>query len=349
MTKNKDLLTSSYDFELPSELIAQRPMEPRDHSRLLVYDENQNSVTHTFFYNIDQFLPKDSSLIFNKTKVRTCRLLGYKSTGGKAEIFILEELGEYQAKCFIKTSGKKKVGDYFFIQDDIQANIEGQKEGVFFLKFNQKISQVIRDVGMMPIPPYIRNGLADKKDEIDYQTIYAQDEGSVATPTAGLHFTSSLMDKLSKQGHPFHYVTLHVGLGTFAPVKTQDLSDHTMHTEEYSVNRLEWDSIKTSKKKIAIGTTTLRVLESIWDSEKQHEANCEIKGETNIFLYPGKEVVSIDGLLTNFHLPQSTLLMLVSSLIGREKTLELYKEAVQRKYRFFSYGDAMLILRKERC
>lgn len=340
---NLDLLLSSYDYDLPAEQIAKRPASPRHDSKLLVYDESSDTITHDIFLNLDQYLDRGSELVLNKSKVFPCRLLGEKDTGAKVEVFILSltptDLGH---ECLIKSSSKKKVGDRYLF-DGFTGTLAGHGEqGTFFIQFNQGIEEVLGK-GNVPIPPYIRDGVSDEQDKADYQTIYAANSGSVAAPTAGLHFTQEVFDRLDIKGIGRSFVTLHVGLGTFAPVKAEDISQHKMHTENFFVEKREWSQIKKASKRFAVGTTSLRVLESLWNEENIEEGKMY---ETDIFLHPGVPVQSIDGLITNFHLPGSTLIMLVASLIGREKTLEIYKVATEQGYRFFSYGDAMLILRK---
>lgn len=355
---DSDLLVKNYSYELPEELIAQRPATPRDSSRLLIYKEETDEIIHETFKNLSKYLPKESCLIHNNSRVFPCRLKAQKPSGGAAELFLLSltpnEKGEYP--CLIKSSSKKKEGDIFKILShkgeslgEMELSGKGS-DGTFFIKplQGQELSQWVYEEGKVPIPPYIRKGDSDQQDLEDYQTVYAgkekEEEGSVAAPTAGLHFTENVFKSLEEKNISRNFVTLHVGLGTFRPVKAESLKDHTMHSENFFVKQEQWKSILKAKKRIAVGTTSLRVLESLW--ENRNESVWEEMNETSIFLHPGVEVQSIDGLLTNFHLPESTLLMLVSSLIGREKTLELYKIAVKEKYRFFSYGDAMLILRK---
>lgn len=350
---NKDLLKSSYFYELPEELIAQRPMEPRDHSRLLIYDEANDQIIHAKFKDLPKYLPERSSLVVNNSKVFPCRLKAKKSTGGKVELFFLslKPLPSSGHPCLIKSSGKKKVGDQFVIEGpsgDVHAEIIGLlMDGTFEVKVSAPLESLLESKGQVPIPPYIRQGESDEADLNDYQTIYASNKdeevGSVAAPTAGLHFTPRVFEELNHRGITKNEVTLHVGLGTFRPVKAESILDHQMHEENFWVSPENWKSIKEARCRIAVGTTSLRVLESLW-AEKDHYQGGEIKS-TSIFLHPGVEVHSIDALITNFHLPESTLLMLVSALIGREKTLELYRLAVKERYRFFSYGDAMLILR----
>jgi S-adenosylmethionine:tRNA ribosyltransferase-isomerase len=347
MTINKDHLLSSYDYDLPPELIAQRPCVPRDKSRLLVYNEELDEITHTTFEYINDFLPEDSKLILNQSKVFPCRLIGKKDTGAKIEVFILStELKNEGYLCLIKSSKKKNIGDQYLFDNGVTGKLTRLVgDGTFIISFNLTIEDVLDKAGSIPIPPYIRSGKSDDQDFDDYQTVFAKEIGSVAAPTAGLHFTDEVFKKLVDKNITQNFVTLHVGLGTFSPVKSESIHDHNMHTEQYFVEKDDWEEILKAKKRFAVGTTSLRVLESLWpqkDSIKPLNLY-----DTDIFLHPGKKVESISGLITNFHLPGSTLLMLVASLIGREKTLQLYNIAIKERYRFFSYGDAMLIIRKE--
>lgn len=341
-----DLKLESYFYDLPEELIAERPVEGRHHSRLLIYDEKSDTITHATFKDLPKFMPEKATLVMNQSRVFPCRLLGSKSTGAKVEVLLLRahpnEDGDFPA--LVRTGSKKKVGDLYQFAGGLNATIyQCLPNGTFLLRFNREVtSELLEEVALVPIPPYIREGVSDKRDLTDYQTVYAKEVGSVAAPTAGLHFTDELFSELENKGIARKFVTLHVGIGTFAPVKSEVITDHQMHFEEFFVDRDNLEGIKKARKTVAVGTTTLRVLESIYGSD--YRAG-ELKS-TNIFLHPGVPVHSIDGLITNFHLPRSTLLMLVSALIGREKTLELYKEAVNEGYRFFSYGDAMFIRRK---
>lgn len=347
-----DSLVSSYDFDLPEELIAQRPVNSADRaqSRLLVYNAQTNKVTHDFFYNIGHYLPADSTLVFNQSKVFPSRLIGKKESGGKAELFFLESTPNEKNlySVLIRTTSKKQIGSRYFFAEDFSVELnELGIDGTFKVKINlpekyATLMDYLEKNALIPIPPYIRKGESDEADRTDYQTIYSKHIGSVAAPTAGLHFTEKLMSDLSSSGIRAAYVTLHVGLGTFRPVSVDNIKDHIMHEEHYFIDADNLSKIRSSKKIIAVGTTSLRVLES---SLRESDFCADKIFSTSIFLHPGVDVKSISGLLTNFHLPQSTLLMLVSSLVGRKKTLELYAEAVREKYRFFSYGDAMLILR----
>jgi S-adenosylmethionine:tRNA ribosyltransferase-isomerase len=364
----EDFLLQSYDYHLPADLIAERPASQRHNSRLLVYNHVTNSVDHSTFQNLGNFLPSSSCLVMNNSKVFACRLKGKKNSGGEVEIFLLSPNGEkkqYSNKSYlvypalIKASGKRKIHEEFLL-DDFRAMIfslatnEGEtknnKDDFFQLGFfldtdEKKLKDYIAQKATIPIPPYVRHGIADQKDRQDYQTVYAQVEGSVAAPTAGLHFSPTLLDDLSLRGIKTAFVTLHVGLGTFRPVKVANITEHQMHYESYQVSAENMKIINHHHENlIAVGTTSLRVLETLRALGPLSALHQPQLGETNIFLYPGKEVKSIKGLITNFHLPQSSLIMLVSSLIGRKKTLELYQLAIQEKYRFFSYGDGMLIL-----
>lgn len=347
-----DFDLKSYDFDLPPKLIADRPVPDRHSSRLMVFDEATGTITHSTFSEINKFLPQRSTIVFNRSKVFPCRLLGHKPSGGEAEIFVLSLLhdnGIYEALA--RASGKRKVGDEF-IFGSLKATIRAIRgNGTFGVSFNvghDELLNQLESIGKIPIPPYIRNGESDDLDKKTYQTVYAKETGSVAAPTAGLHFSEDLLKKLTDSGHELATVTLHVGSGTFAPVKAENILEHKMHEEFYTIDEENLKKIQNAKYRIAVGTTTLRTLESSW---KEGNVRFDHPGEmssTSIFLHPGKEVHSINALVTNFHLPQSSLIMLVSSLIGREKTLELYRIAIENKYRFFSYGDGMLILRRKK-
>lgn len=344
-----DLLLQSYDFDLPAELIASRPVPDRHSSKLMVYNEASGEVIHTHYHRIGDYLPKESTLVFNRSKVFPCRLIGKKASGGEAEVFVLSllsENGKYPA--MLRAAGKRRVGDEFFFEG-LSAKLQVVKgDGTFLISFSvshEELVSKLETIGKIPIPPYIRNGESDDEDKKSYQTVYAKETGSVAAPTAGLHFSQELLTNLENQGHKLATVTLHVGAGTFAPVKSENILDHKMHEEFYSIDEENLKLIQAAKFRIAVGTTSLRTLESAWtESGVEFDLNQGLKG-TSIFLHPGKKVNSIDALVTNFHLPKSSLLMLVSSIIGREKVLELYNIAVQNQYRFFSYGDGMLILR----
>jgi S-adenosylmethionine:tRNA ribosyltransferase-isomerase len=341
----RDLLLSSYDFHLPEELIAQRPMTPRDHSKLLVYKIKEDKIEHRKFYELPELLPAHSHLVFNQSKVFPCRLVGQKETGSKFEIFFLNIIANPFYPVMIRSNKTKKMGDEFKIEELVLKIEKNNEDGTFQVSLNLNQNQFLdflNEKAKLPIPPYIRKGDSDEKDKKDYQTIYAKDLGSVAAPTAGLHFTPELFENLKRKNIHHSNVTLHVGLGTFKPIIVENILEHQMHSEIFHVSQETANQLNKSQQNlIAVGTTTLRVLESLYHDQQFHAGD----GETNIFLYPGQKVHSINGLITNFHLPKSSLLMLVSALLGREKTLELYAEAIRNNYRFFSYGDAMLILR----
>lgn len=351
---NSDLDLNSYNYFLPEELIASIPLDIRHHSKLLAFDQRNNQISHHQIIDLPGLLSKDTLLVFNQSKVIPGRLLGKKITGGAVEILILQKVPNGKGiPCMIKTSGKKKVGDQYSFEENINAEIsEVVGDGTFKIRFkDHTFDEALGLIGMVPIPPYIRKGIADQNDVKRYQTVYAKEEGSVAAPTAGLHFSKELLKELENHSVDTAFVTLHVGPGTFQPVKSEKISDHKMHKEFFTVDNENLKKLnlakKAGKKIISVGTTTLRVLESIYNDEKSlFEFENQGLGDTDIFLYPGKKVNSIDGLITNFHLPKSSLLMLVSCLIGRDKCLELYESAKSKKYRFYSYGDAMFIKRK---
>ncbi len=350
----QDHFLDSYHFELPGHLVAERPCEQRDACRLLIYDEAQDQVIHSTFNKIGEYLPKAAVLCMNQSKVIPCRLEAKTPHGGKVEIFILSlvaENGYYRA--LVRSNGKKRVGDRYILNNGEEFSVvhKGESGGLGLKPLNQDLSiaALLDQAGQIPIPPYIRDGVSDERDLSDYQTVFATTPGSVAAPTAGLHFTNELLNTLKEKGVDCLKASLHVGLGTFLPVKTDDIREHNMHAEEYFIDEENLSSLKQWVEKegrplFAVGTTSLRVLESRY---KNHEFDLKADAvySTDIFLRPGVDVQSINGLITNFHLPKSSLLMLVSALIGREKTMSLYEEAIKNEYRFFSYGDAMLILR----
>ncbi|MBN1327703.1 MAG: tRNA preQ1(34) S-adenosylmethionine ribosyltransferase-isomerase QueA, partial [Candidatus Cloacimonetes bacterium] len=328
------------------EFIAQYPVENRSDSRLLYLQRKTGKIEHHHFRNIIDLLRSDDVLVVNKTRVIPARLLGNKTTGARVEIFLLNQLTEDTWECLVKPGRKLSAGTQVIISDSLNAVIgerceSGNREVIFSWQGN--FWQNLETSGNMPLPPYIRRE-AVEKDKETYQTIYAQDKGSVAAPTAGLHFTSELLDKIRAKGIDLVEVILHVGLGTFRPVQTDNITDHTMHRELCRIDPASAELInrakKTGRRIIAVGTTTTRTLESFT------EEGILTSGEqwTELFIHPGKKFQMIDGLLTNFHMPESTLLMLVSAFAGYENTMNAYRTAVAEKYRFFSYGDAMLIL-----
>lgn len=341
------MLKSEFYYDLPEELIAQTPIEPRNHSRLMKIDRQSGEIEHRHFYNLCDYLKKGDLLVMNDSRVLPARLYGEKEgTGAFIEFLLLEQKGDKLWEILVRPGKKAKPGARFSFGDgrlkaEIIETVEGgnriakfECEGNFFT--------ALEEVGQMPLPPYIKEKLNDKER---YQTVYSKELGSAAAPTAGLHFTKEMLSELEQKGVKLAYVTLHVGLGTFRPVKEDNVLEHKMHSEHYHLPKETADLIKQTKAEggrvIAVGTTSCRTLESVgtfFDEMDEHE------GYTDIFIYPGYEFKVIDGLITNFHLPESTLIMLVSAFLGYEKTMNAYKTAVEDKYRFFSFGDAMLIL-----
>ena len=339
--------TSDFDYNLPEELIAQTPIEPRDHSRMLVYNRADQSIQHLHFYDLPRFLKKGDVLVVNETKVIPARLLGEKEgTGVPVEILLLKRLERDVWEGLVRPGRRLKPGTFCsFGNGLLRAEIiESTEDGGRKVRFHYSgvFEEILDQLGQMPLPPYIHEKLENKGR---YQTVYAKQEGSAAAPTAGLHFTPELMDKIRDMGVEIIPVLLHVGLGTFRPVKAEDLSDHHMHVEHYEVTEEAARKINEARKNggrcICVGTTSVRTLESASGEDDQVRAE---SGDTGIFITPGYRFHAVDSLITNFHLPQSTLLMLISALMGREEALRVYEEAVRERYRFFSFGDAMLIL-----
>ena len=336
---------SDFDYELPEELIAQTPIKSRDRSRLMVLDKLTGDIKHEHFHDIIEELHEGDVLVLNDTKVIPARLIGTKvSTGAVIELLLLKELGEDIWECLSRPAKRLKVGTIVTFNDKLKAEvIEKLDEGIVRVKliYSGILMEILDELGEMPLPPYIHEKLKEKDR---YQTVYAKNIGSAAAPTAGLHFTNELLEELKNKGVEILFITLHVGLGTFRPVETENILDHHMHSEFYHMDKDVADKLNQAKKEkrkiYAVGTTTTRTLETIM--HKYHEFR-ECSGNTDIFIYPGFEFLAIDGLITNFHLPKSTLLMLVSALSSREIILKAYHEAVKNKYRFFSFGDAMFI------
>ena len=340
------LRRSSYFYELPSELIAQFPLENRSESRLLFLDKKTGRIEHHQFSQITDFLKPSDILVLNKTKVIPARLFGEKTTGAKVEVFLLNQVSENIWECLVKPGKRLPENSVVVFNENLQCKIlEKTEEGNRIVEFNGKgdFWNILKKIGKMPLPPYIKRESIDQ-DKQTYQTVYAQDKGSVAAPTAGLHFTEELLQKIRQKGIEILEVILHVGLGTFRPVKTENIDEHTMHKEHCQISEVTANKINIAKKGkrriISVGTTTTRTLESFAENGKLKFGS----HWTDIFIYPGKKFQIIDGLLTNFHMPESTLLMLVSAFAGYENIRNAYKIAVKEKYRFFSYGDAMLIL-----
>ena len=336
---------SDFDFELPPELIAQAPLPERSASRLLWLDPAARALEDRQFRELPLFLRPGDLLVFNDTRVLPARLYGHKDTGGAVEILIERVTGEHEAIAQLGVSKKPREGGRIVLGDGSHATVLGREGAFFKLRFEspEPLEALLSKLGEMPLPPYIERH-ADAADLERYQTVYAREPGAVAAPTAGLHFDQPLLERLRVLGVESGYVTLHVGAGTFQPMRVDDIGEHTMHREWLRVDAGLVEQVRRTRaaggRVIAVGTTVVRALESATREGELHP----FAGETQIFIYPGYRISSIDGLVTNFHLPQSTLLMLVSALAGREFVLEAYRHAVGERYRFFSYGDAMLIL-----
>lgn len=339
------LKTSDFDYYLPEELIAQTPVYPRDSSRMMVYDRNEDKLYHKHFYDIIDFLKEGDVLVRNVTKVLPARMFAYTEHGGKVEVLLLKRYNLTEWEVLVKPGKKCKNGTKLVINNELSLEVlesipEAGSRKVKFI-FDGVFEDIISRVGEMPLPPYIREKL---KDQNRYQTVYAKVDGSAAAPTAGLHFTPELLERIKAKGVEIVDVLLHVGLGTFRPVKTDNILEHHMHSEYYEVSSEAAEKINKAKQEgrriIAVGTTSVRTLESATD---ENGIIKPIKANTEIFIYPPYKFKCVDALITNFHLPKSTLIMLVSSLSTREKILELYNIAVQEKYRFFSFGDCMFV------
>ena len=338
-----------FDFELPEELIAQKPSEKRDHSRLLAINKENHTYEDKMFYDIIDYLRPGDVLVRNNTKVIPARLIGIKEvTGAHCETLLLKQIKDDLWECLTKPAKSLKVGARINYGDGklIGEVIEEKDEGLRYIKFHYEgiFLEVLDSLGKMPLPPYIKKQLCGNDR---YQTVYAKYTGSAAAPTAGFHFTEELFEKIKTKGIEVVDVTLHIGLGTFRPVKVEDTDNHVMHSEEYEISKEACDALNKAKKEhrriIAIGTTSVRTLES---NIKEFGVFTPIKKDTNIFITPGYEFGAVDCLITNFHLPKSTLIMLVSAFMGREFTLEVYKHAVEKEYHFFSFGDSMFIYGK---
>ena len=338
--------TDDFDFELPEELIAQEPILKRDSSRLMVVDKKTGSISHHVFTDIVDLLNKGDVLVLNDTKVIPARLFGIKeNTNAHIEVLLLNNIENNIWSCLVKPGKRVKDGTIISFGDGLLKAkcLEVDDEGIRKIEFKYDgiFMEILDKLGTMPLPPYIKTKLKDKDR---YQTVYAKNIGSAAAPTAGLHFTNELLEKIKNKGIIICYVTLHVGLGTFRPVKVEDVSKHKMHSEYYEMNEETANILNKAKEEgrriISVGTTSVRVLETVMN---KYNYFCKCSGWTDIFIYPGYKFKGIDNLITNFHLPKSTLIMLVSALASREIILNAYKEAVKEKYRFFSFGDSMFI------
>lgn len=337
---------SDFYYDLPEELIAQTPLEKRDTSRLMVLDKKTGQVQHKHFYDIIDYLQKGDCLVINDTKVIPARLYGQKTgTGGAVEVLLLKDLGDSRWECIVYPGRRLKEGANITFGDGrLTATIDKVLEtGNRIISFHYEgiFLEILEELGEMPLPHYIKEHLSDPDR---YQTVYCREPGSAAAPTAGLHFTPELMERIREKGVVFAPVTLHVGLGTFRPVKEEEITDHVMHSEQYFITPQSAEIINQARQSghrvIAVGTTSCRTLETVTD---ENHVTHPGEGNTDIFIYPGYTFKGLDALITNFHLPESTLVMLVSALAGRENILNAYRQAVEEKYRFFSFGDAMFI------
>ena len=336
---------SDFYFDLPEELIAQTPLERRDSSRLLHLDKTTGELEHRHFYQLLDYLHEGDCMVFNDSRVLPARLIGARPTGGSVELVLLRDLGEGRWECLSRPGRKTKPGtEILFGDGELKATVEQVVEGgnrIVRFDYEGIFLEVLERLGKMPLPPYIKEELQDNER---YQTVYSREIGSAAAPTAGLHFTRELMEKIAAKGVKLCYVTLHVGLGTFRPVKAEEIEDHEMHAEFCIVPeetaRIVTETKKNGGRVIAVGTTSCRTLESFSQADGSLPVT---SGWTNIFIYPGYRFKCVDALVTNFHLPESTLIMLVAALAGREHVLHAYEQAVKERYRFFSFGDAMFI------
>ena len=339
------LKKSDYYYELPEELIAQTPAEPRDSSRLFVYDRATGRREHRIFRDIKEYLRPGDVLVINNTKVLPARLFAYTENGGKVEVLLLKRRDLNEWEVLVRPGKKAKAGAELVVSDELSLTVVDRTETgerIVQFHFDGVFEDILSRVGSMPLPPYIHEKLKDKDR---YQTVYCKTDGSAAAPTAGLHFTQELLSEIRGMGVQIAEVLLHVGLGTFRPVKEEDLTHHVMHSEYYRVDERAAEIVNAAKREgrrvIAVGTTSVRTLETVADEQGMlHPCS----GDTSIFIYPPYRFKCVDALITNFHLPESTLIMLVSGFMGREQCLSLYREAVEKKYRFFSFGDACLIL-----
>jgi len=336
------LKTSSYDYNLPKELIATHPVSPADSARLLVYNRATNSITHTTFKNLMDFLPNELSVFLNDTKVIKARIFGTKETGGKIELLLNKPL--FMDRYLVMIGGKVRIGTKLFFDENLNAEVlEVNEDGSRVVQFFQnekkldflQLVDILNKIGHLPLPPYM-NRSDEKEDEKDYQTLFAKNYGAVAAPTASLHFTPELLEKINAK-YEVNYLTLHVGAGTFKPVDVDDILNHPMHSEYFEIGIKAKKALDNAPKVLAVGTTVTRTVEYYSRTNK-------IQGECDLFLNPANQPIKVDYLLTNFHLPKSTLIMLVASFVGLEKTLEIYHEAIKENYRFYSYGDGMLII-----
>ena len=337
---------SDFNYELPEELIAQHPYDKRDEARLMVLHRDTKQIEHKVFKDIIDYLNPGDCLVLNDTKVIPARLYGKKDTGANVEFLLLKRIEKDDWEAMVRPGNKLKAGAKVSFGDgilkaEVLETLEGGNRRVRFF-YEGIFNEILDKVGLMPLPPYIKENIKEENEK--YQTVYAKYEGSAAAPTAGLHFTEELLEKIKEKGVEIAKVTLHVGIGTFRPVKVENVEEHKMHSEHFYVKQSEADKINKAKENghrvIAVGTTSCRVLESVSDENGKMK---EIETDTSIFIYPGYKFKCVDALITNFHLPESTLIMLVSSLAGKDFIMEAYKTAVEKRYKFFSFGDAMFI------
>ncbi len=338
---------SDFNYELPEELIAQHPYDKRDEARLMLLNKKEEKIEHKLFKDVIDYLNPGDCLVINNTKVIPARLYGKKDTGAKVEFLLLKRIENDTWEAMVRPGNKLKPGSKVIfgeglLKATVDEILEGGNRKVTF-EYNGIFNEILDEIGLMPLPPYITE--ASREDNEKYQTVYAKYDGSAAAPTAGLHFTEELLDKIKQKGVEIANVTLHVGIGTFRPVKVETVEEHEMHSEHYYIKKEDAEKINKAKlgghRVIAVGTTSCRVLESVSDEKGLVK---EVEGDTSIFIYPGYTFKCIDSLITNFHLPESTLIMLVSTLAGKDFIMKAYNEAVENKYKFFSFGDAMIII-----
>ena len=342
MTNPNPLLVDSYDYELPESLIASSPANPKESAKLLVYNRQDDTITHTIFRDIQDFIPRNATIVLNDTKVIKARIFGTKKSGGKVELLINSPLKNDQFLVYIK--GRVKAMTQIFFESDLVCNVlKINEDGTRVVNFYhdkkvldfEALNEKLNHIGHIPLPPYIKRE-DSKQDETDYQTLFAKNIGAVAAPTASLHFSEKLFEEI-KEAYDAHFITLHVGAGTFKPVACEDIQEHVMHKEFYDIPKKTQTLLDSDTPLLAVGTTVTRTIEYYARENKA-------QGESDLFLHPNNKPIRVNHLLTNFHLPKSTLLMLVASFVGVNKALSLYEEAIQKEYRFYSYGDAMLIL-----
>ena len=338
---------SDFNYELPEELIAQHPYDKRDEARLMLLNKKEEKIEHKLFKDVIDYLNPGDCLVINNTKVIPARLYGKKDTGAKVEFLLLKRIENDTWEAMVRPGNKLKPGSKVIfgeglLKATVDEILEGGNRKVTF-EYNGIFNEILDEIGLMPLPPYITE--ASREDNEKYQTVYAKYDGSAAAPTAGLHFTEELLEKIKQKGVEIANVTLHVGIGTFRPVKVEDVEKHDMHSEYFIIDENDAEKINKAKlgghRVIAVGTTSCRVLESVSDEKGLVK---EVEGDTSIFIYPGYTFKCIDSLITNFHLPESTLIMLVSTLAGKDFIMKAYNEAVENKYKFFSFGDAMIII-----